>query len=444
MLAFIRRFFFLFGLVPLIVIAGCSGQGTSSSLLPAPPAPKSPIDHIVVIIQENRSFDNVFSGFPGANTATSGKTHDGGVVPLRQVNLEDGNDLGHSRRDFLYSYNGGAMNGFDLNVSFPNAIADYAYSYVNRAEIQPYWAMAAAYGLADNMFQSTTGASFVAHQYLIAGQSNMTIDLPLSGTPPQVVIPWGCDSPPGSYMLQFTAQGNVVNGPPPCYTYKSMGDELDQLGISWKAYAPAFTGPGEDLGVLWSAYDAIKDIRYGPDWTAKVSSPETNVLRDIATGKLPQVTWVTPDFKNSDHGRAGSKTGPQWVTSIVNAVGQSPYWRSTAIFIVWDDWGGWYDHVAPAQLDFEGLGFRVPLIVVSPYARKHYVSHAQHEFGSVLHFMETTLRIPSLGATDVRADDLSDFFDYSQPPSPFTPFAAKLKAQDFLKMRPSLQPPDND
>jgi len=440
----IRRLFFLCEAVLLIALTACSGGGNATSSLPNVPVAKSPIQHIVVIIQENRSFDNLFSGFPGADSATSGPAHDGRTVALHSVTLEDGNDLGHSRRDFLYSYNGGAMNGFDLNASFPKNVPDYAYAYVNRTEIQPYWQMAAAYGLADNLFQSNDGASFVAHQYLIAGQSNMTIDLPLAGKPPQVVIPWGCDSPPGSYMLQFTQQGNVVNGPPPCYTYQSMGDELDHLGISWKAYAPAFTGPHEDVGVLWSAYDAIADVRYGPDWTSKVVSPETKVLTDVPSGNLPTVTWITPDFKNSDHGRAGSNTGPQWVASIVNTIGQSAYWPSTAIFIVWDDWGGWYDHVTPRELDFEGLGFRVPMIVVSPYVKKHYVSHVQHEFGSILHFMETTLRIPSLGTTDARADDLSDFFDYTQPPSAFTPFAARLKARDFRSMPPSMKPPDND
>ncbi|MBV8364789.1 MAG: hypothetical protein JO193_09510 [Candidatus Eremiobacteraeota bacterium] len=442
-----KNLYFVVAALPLAAaLCSCSGGGGSSSPGSVPPAPQtqSPIQHIVVIIQENRSFDNLFSGFPGANSATSGTAHDGRTVQLHSVNLEDGNDLGHSRRDFLYSYNHGAMNGFDLNVSFPRNVPDYAFAYVNRAEVAPYWAMASAYGLADNLFQSNTGASFVAHQYLIAGQSNMTIDLPLSGNPPQVVIPWGCDSPPGSYMLQFDAQGQVVNGPPPCYSYTSMGDELDHLGVSWKAYAPAFTGPGEDLGVLWSAYDAIKDIRYGPDWSSKVISPETKVLTDIASGNLSTVTWVTPDYLNSDHGRAGSKTGPQWVTSIVNAIGQSPYWPTTAVFIVWDDWGGWYDHVAPPQLDFEGLGFRVPMIVVSPYAKKHYVSHVQHEFGSILHYIESTLRIPSLGATDVRADDLSDFFNYTQPPSSFTPFATTLRASDFLKRRPSMKPPDDE
>ncbi|MBV8726437.1 MAG: hypothetical protein JO233_01520, partial [Candidatus Eremiobacteraeota bacterium] len=110
----------------------------------------------------------------------------------------------------------------------------------------------------------------------------------------------------------------------------------------------------------------------------------------------------------------------------------------------WDDWGGWYDHVPPPQLDVDGLGFRVPLIVISPYSKKHYVSHVQHEFGSLLHYMETTLGLPSLGATDSRADDLSDFFDYTQPPSSFVPFAQKVSTKNLLARPPTYQPPDNE
>jgi phospholipase C len=433
-------------LLPILLgaLAACAGGSGGSIGPPGPPSlgaqPMGPIRHIVIIIQENRSFNNLFMGFPGANTASSGPTSTGQIVPLTQVNFENGDDLGHFRSDFITSYDNGKMDGFDKVADFMN-VPNFAYSYVNKAETQPYWSMASTYGLGDNMFASTTGASFVDHQYIIAGQSDETIDLPLSA-PNQVVVPWGCDSPGGAYMQQFNAQGQIVNGPSPCFTYKSMGDELDQYGVSWKFYAPAFTNPA-DVGVIWSAYDAISDVRYGPDWTSKVSSPETTILTDIANEALPTVSWVTPDFVNSDHPRSRSSTGPQWVASIVNAIGQSQYWQSTAIFVVWDDWGGWYDNVSPPQLDYEGLGFRVPLIVVSPYAKKHYVSHAQHEFGSLLHYIETTQGVPSLGTTDARADDLSDFFDYTQSVSTYTPFATLLSAQHFLSERPSMQAPDN-
>jgi phospholipase C len=142
---------------------------------------------------------------------------------------------------------------------------------------------------------------------------------------------------------------------------------------------------------------------------------------------------VTPTYANSDHPGTDSATGPAWIASVVNAIGQSQFWNSTAIFIVWDDWGGWYDHVPPPVLPsnrYFALGLRVPVIVVSPYARTAYVSHVTHTTGSILRFTEEVLGLPSLGEEDARSDDFSDAFDFSQAPTPFTPFAqARSKAE---------------
>ncbi len=175
----------------------------------------------------------------------------------------------------------------------------------------------------------------------------------------------------------------------------------------------------------------------GPDWTGaapKVVVGETQnnpqVLADIATGQLPQVTWVIPDGQDSDHASLNDGCGPSWVSSIVNAIGNSPYWPNTTIIIAWDDWGGWYDHVPPPQLLEDCAkwgcgyvyGFRVPLIVMSPYTKSGYVSQVNHDFGSILKFIETKFHLPSLGYADTHAlDDLSDFFNPSQAPTTFQP-----------------------
>ena len=127
-----------------------------------------------------------------------------------------------------------------------------------------------------------------------------------------------------------------------------------------------------------------------------VISPETAVLTDVAAGKLASVTWVVPDLANSDHPASLSATGPDWVASVVDAVGASAYWSSTAIVVDWDDWGGFYDHVAPPQLDVDGLGFRTPMIVISPYAKTEYVSHIRYESTSVVKFIEATFGLPTL------------------------------------------------
>ena len=140
---------------------------------------------------------------------------------------------------------------------------------------------------------------------------------------------------------------------------------MDESHVSWRSYGPS----PSDLGSIWSAFDAIRHIRYGPDWNESVVTPQTQVLTDISTGALPSMSWVTPDFRSSDHETYGiggqhqaerTDLGPQWVATVVNAIGRSSYWNDTAVVVIWDDWGGWYDHVRPPQLDAMGLGFRVP------------------------------------------------------------------------------------
>jgi phospholipase C len=175
------------------------------------------------------------------------------------------------------------------------------------------------------------------------------------------------------------------------------------------------------------------------------------VLTDIASGQLAQVSWLIPGGASSDHAQINEGSGPSWVASIVNAIGQSDYWANTAIIITWDDWGGWYDHVAPKVID-DGVswgsgyvyGFRVPLVVVSPYAKAKYISHVPHDFGSILKLIEMTFSLPSLGYADESADDLSDCLDLTQPPLVFHAIAAQLDAAHFISDKRAPVPPDDD
>jgi phospholipase C len=280
------------------------------------------------------------------------------------------------------------------------------------------------------MFEPITGPSFAAHQYLIAGQSNYAIGIPHD---PYI---WGCDSKPNTTVSVLNANGHEVNGPFPCFDYQTLADLLDQQGLSWAYYAHLNTQ-------TWEAYDAISHIRYGPDWTSDIKTPSTQFLTDVANGQLAAVTWIVPDTKNSDHPGTGSKTGPSFVESIVNGVGTSQFWPSTAIFVVWDDWGGLYDPVAPQHLDRMGLGFRVPLLVVSPYAKTGYVSSVPHEFGSILKFTEEMFGLPTLGTSDLRADDLSDCFNFSHRTKPFKKIPAPFSVSELRQIEATdTLPPD--
>jgi phospholipase C len=442
--------------------AGCSQAAGSSTpqVIPAPASAKTAnqvpignyIAHVVVIIQENRSFENFFAGWPGADAPTYGwykscKTCKPFKVKLHATTFK-GYDLVHSYQAAVADYDGGKMDGFGLPLLGNGKISAFRpYAYVGHALIEPYLTMASQYTLADHMFPTELGASFTAHLDLVAGTTNISQTHALVDQPSE--SPWGCDAPPGTWTWTVDLRRNIKpNGPFPCLAhFQTMADLLNTANISWKYYQP----PVEGAQGSWSAFDAIRDIREGASWSTGVLSatPQTIVLTDPANGALPSVAWVTPDFHDSDHLDSQSDTGPSWVTAVVNAIGESPYWNSTAIILLWDDWGGWYDNVSPPQKDFRGLGIRVPCIIISPYARKGYVDHTQYEYGSILKFIEETFNLPPLGPTshgytDTRANSLVDAFDFTQAPQPYAPIAAPYPTSYFLNETPSYKPPDNE
>jgi len=375
-------------------------------------------------MQENRSFDNLFNGYPGADTVQGGMRGNE-LVPLAPVSLGDSRDLNHSHKQWWQDWDQGNMDGFAQGGS------NLAYSYVPEKDVEPYWALAQQYVLGDRMFQSNTGPSFVAHQYMIAGQSGNVAENPTGSV-------WGCDAAKGTTAAMIGPGGTELPGVYPCFDYQTTADLLDEKGVTWRYYAP-----GSDNGYyILSAYQAVRHIRFGNDWDQNVISPSRRVLVDIKAGELAQVTWIVPDFSHSDHPGSGTE-GPDWVASIVNAIGNSPYWNSTAIFISWDDWGGWYDHVEPPKVDAMGPGFRVPLLIVSPYAKHGYITHRNHEAAGFIKFIEYNFDLGTLGARDAGADAFSDCFDYTQKPPAFAPIATKVKADELVREVDS-GPPDDD
>lgn len=437
-----------------MLAAACSPAGFSGAGKPILPqqvkiahAGSSPIDHIIIVVQENRSFDNIFAGYPGANTATSGHTHDGSIVPLRPISFTASDTVADSYtlKNGIADWDNGRMDGFDLPTNqFGAPVGRFPYAFLQRSQVKPYWQMADQYVLADHMFPTEWGGSYEAHLDLIGGSTLLNSGEVVADGP--LGYPWGCDAAAGTRTPTWSSKGVYgTSGPFPCFDDSNslfgtdtIASVLDSANISWKYYAPALSSSG---GALWTAFDSIRSVRYGTDWK-NIVSPETTILTD-AGKSLAEVSWVMPDFANSDHSGSQSSTGPSWVASVVNAVGKSKFWNSSVIIVLWDDWGAWYDNVPPPQMDFAGLGVRVPCIIISPYARRHYVDHTQYEFGSVLKFVEQNFRLPSLGATDARARSLVDALDFTQPPRRFVPFSAQYAAIHFLRERPSHKPPDD-
>jgi phospholipase C len=433
-----------------IALTACGGSSpTVPNAQPHPPGDDK-IQHVVIIVQENRSFNDLFYGYPGAHTVDSGYDKRGRRIALKPIGLQTTWDIDHSSYSFFSACNGKGsypgtdcrMNGFtDENFYCgqahypPCPIKHPPYAYVPHYETKPYFDMAKQYVLADRMFASNFDASsFISHQYIIAAQASSAVNYPDNA--------WGCEGGPkdliGTVTQQRTLYGGYIRA---CFEHLTLGDELDRAGLSWAFYAAAY---GSGYISIWSAYQAIKHIYYGPDWERDVL-PNTRFFDDVEHGKLRTVSWITPTCANSDHAGCGSDTGPSWVASLVNAIGESPYWNSTAIFIFWDDYGGWYDDVPPPLEDYDGLGIRVPLLVISPYAKQGYVSHVQYEHGSLLRFIEDRFGLAQLAASDTRATSPeADCFNFNQAPRPFVPITAPHDEAYFRHQPPDPRPPDSE
>jgi len=460
----------------LVSLQGCGGSSTSPSAPTSPPAPPSgPVtgpsagkfQHVVVIVQENRTPDNLFQDpiliKNGADIAQSGLNSQGQTITLAAESLATVYDLSHAHSAFVAMYNGGKMDGADqipvmCPTGMPNcAPANPQYYYVNPSEVAPYFQMAETYTFGDRMFQTNQGPSFPAHQFILSGTSAPTATSNLFAAENPIGVKnadsdTGCTAPSQETVAMIDPSGDESSTQYPCFDHPTLTDLLDTKGVSWHYYA---AGISSSQTSIWTAPNAIKHICdpttqngqstcTGTEWSNNVTLTPSQVLTDIANSQLAQVAWVTPDGADSDHPSGNTGGGPSWVASVVNAIGNSPYWANTAIIITWDDWGGWYDHVAPKVLNSYEYGFRVPLIVISPYTKPAYISHATHDFGSILKFVEEVFGTTSLGYADVKADDLADCFNYSQTPLTFQAIAAEKDANYFVNRPQSEIPPDTD
>jgi phospholipase C len=487
------------------VSGGGPSGGSASEQTPIGTANSGKIQHVVIIFQENRTPDNLFQdptliqrGADIQNYGYAGTTK----ITLTAAPLVTSYDMGHGHDAFLSAcdWNGSAclMDGENQVGCTPSGgcPTNPAYEYVEASDIQPYYTMAETYAFGDRMFQTNQGPSFPAHQYILSGTSAVCVPgascpsgansstyiagVPSDNQRADQTPGSGCLAPPSSAVnLIDTSQpfpnSNLSNfNGQECFEHPTLTDVLDSNGLSWRYYA------AQD-GSIWTAPNTIKHMceptgpadqlscSQQPDWTGPnprvvIEGLTSQVLTDIGNCELPAVTWIIPDGAASDHAGTNNGTGPSWVASIVNQIGTNApcpgsgesYWSDTAIILTWDDWGGWYDHVAPPIRNDQGsypnsyeYGFRVPIIIISPYAKPAYISHQFNDFGSVLKFIEETFSLPevnpSVGYADTYAlGDLSDFFNFSQTPLPFTQIPADYDKQYFLNRKGKPTPPDND
>jgi phospholipase C len=408
------------------VLFSCTGGRVLRRVEPVAPAIETrwPIKRVLYVMLENRSFNNLFGRFPGVTGTTVGVEY-GKETPLRRCPDWLPGDLPHDRTAHLNSLNGGNLDGFGNAAHGPN----YAYTVFDEQQIPNYWLWAREYALSDHFFASVGGPSYPNHFFFIAGTSGGVLDNPENIETRFVdgkkFKSWGCDAY-GDDVFVFTKDeaGNLTKHDT-CFNFKTVGEQLDDIGVDWAYYAAR---PGQ-AGYFWSAYNGVANVFHDKDyWNAHVRDV-ARVIEDIDAGRLPTVTWVTPRFELSDHPPFSTGHAHNWVTDIVNAVMRSEMWEHTAIFLTWDEWGGFYDPVMPPEVDDIGFGFRVPILTISPYTQRGVIDDVEGEFSSPLRFIADNWGLDHLTPRIRDTHNFEHVFDFTQPPR--APEIATARAPAF-------------
>lgn len=377
----------------------------------------SVIKHVIVIIKENHSFDNLFGTFPGADGTTVAKE---GNKKVKMAETPDSlnMDLGHGAVTALKAIDGGKNDRF---YGINNAVQDIngkkidvADSEYHKKDIPNYWSYAKTFTLADHFFSSFMGDSFPNHLMLMTGQNMGVIANPYNLAPNEHA--WGCDSSP-NVRVTLDIKGKISHRFP-CFKTKTIIDEANGAGVSWKYYAP----PQGYFGYIWSTLDAFHQIRDSSQWGSNVLPPtsdkpgQESFDTDVGNGNLPSISFLVSDLKYSDHPPESTCQGENWDVGKINEIMKSPLWSSTAIILTWDDFGGFYDQLAPPYLTEYVLGPRVPTILISPYSEPHSIFHPRLDFRSIDIFLENQFDLPHRATFDRDEDSIGMMLNPNQTP----------------------------
>jgi phospholipase C len=405
---------------------GTSAPGATVSGTSASPV-SLPIDHVFIIFKENHTYDNYFASYPGGDGSTTGRDSIGAVVSLGFPSCDSWLPGSNDWDPAHAAWNQGAMDKFDVMGGFPptSGLAQYVTYAPDAAHaksiIPYYWGIADRGVLCDRFFTSVMGPSNPNHLFIACATSAGLISNGDSNGNDTFLDP--------KTGQQYKRASHIYT---PQEIPTALPCELEQKGLTWAGYKEIYTGFLSQLPFIGGLngdgpFGWVQVIRALPDYSTSwitVNNDVSVLLPGIlANGKIGNVTWIRPDDVNSEHPFFSSVTnGALWTQRCVEAIGNSPYWDHCAIFITWDDFGGFYDHVAPPQVDAFGLGFRAPCLILSPYARRGYVDHTTYEFSSILRFCEVTFGLPPMTVRDAAADDMTGAFDFGQAPRPYSEF----------------------
>lgn len=408
-----RKFFALL----LTILLGASQFNLAKG---AGAQPTTPIQHLIVLMQENHTFDNYFGTYPGADGLPKGTS-----MPVDPTNPKAGYvtpwhigtstivDLSHTQSTYLAQYNNGRMDGFVSALNALNQNGRVAMGYYDGSDIPYYWNLAANYVLFDHFFSSARDGSFANHMYWVAAAN------------PEV--------PRGSQLNDV-----LVNVP-------TIFDRLQAAGISWKFYVENYDPninyryqghmSNRESQVIWVPLLNFDRFIDNPTLASHIVDLKQYYV-DLQQGTLPAVAYIVPSG-SSEHPPQSPSTGQHAVQTLIQELMRSASWGSSAFVLLYDDWGGWYDHVSPPQVDKVGLGARVPGLLVSPFARKGYIDSTQLDFTSLLKFIETNWNVASLATRDASANNLLSAFDFAQAPRPAEYLSAVVGTATVAKKAPA-------
>jgi len=374
---------------------------------------KTPIQHFVVLMQENHTFDNYFGTYPGANGIPAGtcmpvnptdKKSTDCVEPFH-IGDRPIDDLDHSLSTFQMQYNDGKMDGFVYALNQRNQNGAMTMGYYDGSDLPYYWNLADEYVLFDHFFSSDHGGSFGNHMY------------------------WASAHPGGS---EAAANGYA--------DIPTIFDRLEASGVSWKFYVQNYDpqinyrtlsqiSGNRASQVIWVPLLNMGRFLDDPKLSSHIVDLNEYFV-DLEKGTLPAVAYIAPSGA-SEHPPGSIRSGQKFVKSLIQALMRSEAWDSSAFLLLYDDWGGWYDHITPPQVDENGYGMRVPGLLVSPYARQGSIDHTVLDFTSVLKFIEENWNLKPLATRDAKARSFMSAFDFSMSPRApiFIPFERVVKEQ---------------
>jgi phospholipase C len=424
--------------LPATTSAPTTGIGITSNVSATTTVPAKvynstniPIKHVIVIFQENHAFDNYFGTFPNATGIPNGtcmpisliNASVGCVKPWLTTNAVDTHAQAHGWIASHVALNNGEMNGFAFDATPPPANVGWSVmSYYNSITIPYYWELAENYTLLDHLFSPDLSSSQPNHWYGIAAQAPVeTLNPGQCGekSPPNYTIepPEYCFDAVTGLGSQYLARANNIT---------TMPDLLQARNISWRYYSAVPLARSYNAavsnGTAFISWSPLMSQANTYNASMRTHMELTNqILVDINDGQLPDVSWVSPPVSLSEHPPANITIGSWYVTDVVDNVMRSKYWNNTVIIVVWDNFGGYFDTVTPPQVDANGLSFRVPGIVISPYAKNNYVDHDTYCTESTLKFIELMYNLPNLTARDGPnsvCGNLLNSFDFNQQPQP--------------------------